>query len=590
MTEIEKTNICCLDLTKECIDYLKSLDLNVYEGSLGSVYSINWGRATYGAKTVLLDVNLPANLQEYHVFIHDMENPHNRDYNAEEHHIKEVDSANNRHLECRYPVNTLDLRPFGLNSIANSFRKNSIHKRIEILFVGCESVVTYQSNIVSGYDPETLGTYSNIEGWNLVSDKEKYGKRVQLENNDLSKFLFEGRLSNVRYYREFLLPTKYEDGERVADKNYISLLKNEDGGCVSYLYFNSDNFFKFVLPQVENKVGLLKDLFEKILFKYCSDYFPDVEARNWIYSDSYLLPEELNIQRKIESKREVLEKEIEKLEEEASTIQEKNKYLKQLLTETGGTLVAAVKLFLEWIGFEGVIDKDETLEEGKLKEEDLCFEYKGIHVLVEVKGINGTSTDSECSQIDKIVSRRMRQLRSTDVHGIYIVNNQKNIEPLKRQTPPFNETQIKDAKGQSRTMVYTAQLFSLYSDVDNGYISKEKARESFMEPGLANFHSELTSLGAPYDYFKKDTVVCLELNDVMVKVGDLLYYKDELDKLVGCRIENIEENNLSLESVANGKVGIKLDRKMPRNREMFVRNGTTEGRSDGMKLKDGVKK
>lgn len=587
MSEIEKTNICCLDLTKECIDYLKSLDLNVYEGSLGSVFCINWGHATYGVKTVLLDVDLPVNLQEYHVFIHDMENAHNKEYNAEDHHIKNIENIDKRHLECRYPVNKLDLRPFGLNRLASIFRENSTQKRIEIIFVGCENVVTYQSNNVSGYDPEILGEYSNIEGWNLVSGKEKYGKRVHLEVNELSKTLFEGQLNKVKYYREFLLPTEYEGEERVTDKHFMSLLNNENGGCVSYMYFYSDDFVKFVLPQVADKAGLLKDLFEKILFKYCSDYFPDVEARNWIHSDSYLLPEELDIQRKIESKREELEKEIEKLEEESTTIKEKNKFLKQLLTETGGTLVSAVKTFLEWIGFEGIIDKDEILEEGELKEEDLCFDYEGIHVLVEVKGINGTSTDSECSQIDKIVSRRMRQLKSTDVHGIYIVNNQKNIDPLKRQMPPFNETQIKDAKGQSRTMVYTAQLFSLYSDVDNGYISKEKARDCFMEPGLANFHSELTSLGKPYDYFKKDTIICLELNGVMVKVGDMLYYKDELDKLVGCKIESIEENNQFLDSANNSKVGIKLNRKVPRNRELYVRNGTTDGRNDETRQMDG---
>lgn len=572
MAEIEKTNICCLDLTKECIDYLKSLGLNVYEGSLGSVYNINWGRATYGVKTVLLDVDLPVNLQEYHVFIHDMKNPHNKEYKAEEHHVKNIENIDKRHLECRYPVNTLDLRPFGLNRLASIFRDNSTQKRIEIIFVGCENVVAYQSNNVSGYDPKIVGEYSNIEGWNLVSGKEKCGIRVKLEVNELSKALFEGRLNKVKYYREFLLPYEYEGEERVTDNHFVSLLNNEEGKCVSYLYFYSDDFFKFVLPQVEDKAGLLKDLFEKILFKYCSDYFPDVEARSWIHSDSYLLPEELDIQGKIESKREELVKEIEKLEEESAKIQERNKYLKQLLTETGCTLVSAVKTFLEWIGFEGIIDKDGTLVEGELKEEDLCFDYKGIHVLVEVKGINGTSTDSECSQIDKIVSRRMRQLKSTEIHGIYIVNNQKNIEPLKRQTPPFNDTQIKDAKGQSRTMVYTAQLFSLYSDVDNGYISREKSRECFMEPGLANFHSELTSLGKPYDYFKKDTVVCLELNDVMLKVGDILYYKDELDKLIGCKIESIEENKKPLEAVTNGRFGIQVDRKVPRGRELYMRN------------------
>ena len=37
MADIQKTNVCCLDLTKECIDYLQSMDLNVYDGTLARI-------------------------------------------------------------------------------------------------------------------------------------------------------------------------------------------------------------------------------------------------------------------------------------------------------------------------------------------------------------------------------------------------------------------------------------------------------------------------------------------------------------------------------------------------------------------------
>lgn len=119
MAEILKTNVCCLDLTQECLDYLKYLDLNVYEGTLGSVFSVKWGHTTYGGKPVLIDVDIPDNLHEYHVFIHDMENPHVREYKADEHYITHVENDDERHLECRWPVNTLDLRPFGTHRLAN---------------------------------------------------------------------------------------------------------------------------------------------------------------------------------------------------------------------------------------------------------------------------------------------------------------------------------------------------------------------------------------------------------------------------------------------------------------------------------------
>lgn len=570
MAEIQKTNICCLDVTQECIDYLKSLDLNVYDGSLGSVFSIPWGRNTYGSKTVKTDVNYPLNLHEFHVFIHDVENPHYKDYLITEHQITKVTSSDNKYLECRYPVNVVDLRPLGLAHLSNQFDQLSGHNRIEIIFVGHEEQVTYNTHDVSGRNSETIGPYSNIEDWHLTSGKEKYGQRVKVLENSISKILFEGRQNHLEYYRVFTLPIVIENKKPVTDKHYFSLLNNESGECISYMYYESKNFVQFVLPQVEDKAGLLKDLFDNVLFKIFSNYFPDIEASNWIRNESYLLPNELEIKNRISAKRDELEQEIKKLEEEETAIHEQNIHLKQLITETGDKLVKAVKTYLEWLGFENVIDKDETVEEGAILEEDLCLEYVGNHLILEVKGINGTSADTECSQVDKIVNRRMRQHDTTKVHGIYIVNNQKNVEPLKRTIPPFNDTQIQDAEGQSRTMIYTAQLFALYSDIENGYITKEAARNCFMEPGLANFHAGLTSLGVPYSYFKDDTVICLELNGIQVSVGDMLFYKDDLNRLVGCRVESMEENKQTIKTASSGKIGFNVGCKVPRNREIYI--------------------
>ena len=570
MAEIQKTNVCCLDLTQECVDYIKSLDLNVYEGSLGSVFSINWGHNTYRAtKPVLIDINIPVNLHEYHVFIHDMENPHVREYKIAEHHLKEINSEESRLIEFRQPVNTLDLRPFGTCRLASRFKEISGERRIEILFVGGEIVVDYYSNVINGSDSRNIGKISNIENWHLVSGKEKHGQRVKLEDNNLSKRLFDGRLNNTKYHRVFYLPTKVVADKQVTDEHFVSLLSNESGECVSYVYYCSDDYVKFVLPQVEDKVGLLEELFENCLFKIFSDYFPDVEARNWIYSETYLLPDEKEIEHRIENKRKEYEKAIADLKEQAKTIREEKGHLKRLLTESGSTLVTAVKSLLEWLGFENVIDKDDTLKGGELKEEDLCFEYEGNHIYMEVKGINGTSTDAECSQVDKVVNRRMRELKTTNVHGVYVVNHQKNIEPLKRKTPPFNETQIKDAENQSRTLVYTAQLFSLYFDIENGYITKEQARKTLLKPGLAQFHSHMHSLGVPYNYFKDDTVICLDLHNVQICVGDTLYFEDALQRLVGRKVVSIEQEKNSLDKTENGETGIMLDGKIPRNREIF---------------------
>lgn len=339
---------------------------------------------------------------------------------------------------------------------------------------------------------------------------------------------------------------------------------------MAYCYAANSDYVQFVLPQVEDKAGLLKILFEEVLFPLFSDYFPDIEARRWIHNSAYLLPEERQIQETISRKQEEYKKEIEDLEKQALTIGEKFNYLEQLITESGSQLVNAVKAYLEWLGFENVVDKDETVEEGGIKEEDLCFNYNGILVLVEVKGINGTSTDAECSQIDKIVNRRMRSRNNTNVQGVYIVNHQKNIEPIKRQIPPFNDTQVKDAESLSRTLMNTTQLFALYSDIENGYITKEEAREVFLQSGMASFRKKFSSLGVPYSYHQQDSVICLDLDGSMVSNGDTLFYNDALGRLVSVKVESLQQDNQTLKSASQGKTGIKTSQKIPRNREIFI--------------------
>ena len=71
--------------------------------------------------------------------------------------------------------------------------------------------------------------------------------------------------------------------------------------------------------------------------------------------------------------------------------------------------------------------------------------------------IGGTSKDEECSQIFKIKSRRMKELKRFDVFGLYIVNHQKHLPPLNRENPPFTENQIQDAINDERGLLTTWQ-------------------------------------------------------------------------------------------------------------------------------------
>lgn len=572
MAEIHNTNVCCIDLVADCIDYLKGLGLAVFEGSFGSVFTINWDNSYSHSRYVLSDVSLPENLHEYHVFIGDTNHPNHRKYVPNEHQVSNITDPEEKCLTCSRPINILDLRPYGTSELSKFFKNNHNHKRIEIVFLGAHNSVAYTSSVVEYMKSYPLGSFSNYDAWGLLYGDSKEGNRVVFEENRESRMLFDGKLNQVRYYYTFRRPYIGQGESREEDPHFLSLLRNEDGECISYLYCTNSGSVFCVLPQVDQKSSLLKSLFENIIFPICSEYFPDIEAKRWIHKSDYELPAEKAVREKIAAKREEYEKEIAALESEAVEAGKKNEFLKKILTSTGGQLVHAVKTYLEWLGFKDVIDKDETLLEGEIKEEDLDLKYNGQLVLLEVKGINGTSTDSECSQVNKIVLRRMKQLKTTDVHGVYIVNNQKNIEPLSRQVPPFNENQISDSENQDRTLIYTAQLFAVFSDIENGYITKEEVRECFLKPGLVDFHAGFESLGKPYDYFKDNTVICHNLMGNRISVGDTLYYKDPLQKLVGLKVLSIHQGKTSFDTVDEGKTGIMVDKIVPKGTEIFIKH------------------
>lgn len=576
MVEIQPTNVCCFDLQQDCVDYLKSLGLYVYEGSLGSSFTIDWGNTgRHISVPVLIDTSYPRNFQEYHVFIHDMSIVNERNYNLNEHNInRRVEDASQEYLECSPPITLYDLRPYGSHLMKKLFDLfGEDHKFISIVFASEFHSVEYHSNEVGYNIHKNVGKCGNFEAWALVDGKAQYGKRVRLvEGVKFSAVLFSEHLNETEYFRTFRHPANWVDGKFVPIDSFYPLLNDESGNCISYIYMHKDSGrIDFVLPQVKDKAKLLKVLFENLLFECFSEFFPDFEARKWIHNITYELPNEVIIRKKIEARKEDYEEEMKKLEADSESVRASNKHLKDMLVTSGEELVKAVKVFLEYLGFENVIDKDSTLKEGEIREEDLAFSCNGTNILMEVKGINGTSTDSECSQIDKVVLRRIRETKDANYHGIYVVNNQRNVEPLKRQVPPFNKIQVKDAENQGRTMAYTAQLFALFSDIENRYVRKESVRQRLMMPGLFDPHGDLISLGVPAKFYENQTVICFHLKDALIRKGDYVFYLDELQRMVGAEVQEIHLDGKSVESASSGDVSIKVSKSFPRSGEVFIK-------------------
>lgn len=573
-----KTRVLCVDMEQDIIDFLKSESLEVYNGSLGPIIDARNFESNWDVLPLKLDLNIPDNLHEYSVIIEDL-SAHREtityDYTKNDVKGKFYDAEDNFRCLClKRPQNIFDPVPFGAAFIANSLKYKEDFL-IKILFQAKRYEVGYYQMNSNYYRDEVFGRFSNYQYVNNFTLNAKCGDRIIVADNKLAKMLFVGLEEQISYVQTYFHSYHYDtDGiTRINNKNFLPLLTNGQGEIISYAYYEENKCITIMFPILLDKRLLLERLFKDFLYQTFSELFPMQKENSWLTNREYELPEILKLNRDKEEALRIYEESIAQKDKAIKDIREKYNYLFDMLTESGETLVNKVKRYLEWLGFDNVQSMDEEVKEGEDFQEDLQIHLDNNELLIiEVKGLHGTSKDNECSQISKIELRRIHERKYSNVHALYIVNNERGKEPLKRQIPPFTETQIKDAEFAHRAMAYTYQLFNLYFEIESGIISKEEARNALFQNGLVDFRSNFKSIGKPYDYFKNNKVACVELHDTILSVGDKVYFEDDRKRLNVVEIVNIQVNRQNTQTARDGKVGIEFNMKVPKGAVLLYKN------------------
>lgn len=572
-----RTRVLGINLSDEVYDFLEGEGMDVYHGSYGPKVDARKVDLDWNSLPIKLQWNLPDNIQEYCIVIEDMFHkevePYTHDKNNKDKAITE-DATDVMKLCLNRPQNMFDPVPLGCYMInaGLSIRKGMV---IKILFQDRIYQVAYFGKDTHHYDPKLLWKYTNYQYIENFCGKIMSGDRVKMVDNGLSHRLFEGLTSDISYVQTYEPPLMpgLNYGEKKPNENFYPLLTNLQGDVISYFFYNrASNSFTFMLPQVKDKKEVLNQLVNSVLYKHFSELFPLQTTHAWLSNSEYELPEVIRLEQdksEIEAKAKA---DIQQKDEEIKACHDKVDFLYGMLTDTGDDLVDDVVTYLKWLGFEDVKKADDDVEEDGLLQEDIQVRFNEKDILIlEVKGVHGTSTDNECSQIGKNILRRVHEHIYNNVYGLYIVNNEMGKEPLKRTLPPFNGTQIKDAENSYRGLAYTYQLFNLYFEIENNIITKEEARQSLLDYGLVNFRKSFNSLGKPYKYYKDNSIVCLDLHDTEIKVGDNLYFEDNRKRLQRCQILSIEQDKTSLHSAANGRTGIKLDTTVQKGAEILAK-------------------
>ena len=571
------TRVLSIDMGQEVVDFLRKENLETYDGTFGPFVDARNVDSYWDRLPIYLEHNLPNNLHEYSVVIEDLgferkTIPYDLGQIHKQKVIADTDSSF-KSLCLVNPINIFDPVPFCCFLLKSKFETKK-GKLIEIIFQAQKYEVRY-SGIRFSNNTHNIGVFSNYQNIVDFTQKSLSGDRVKLVNEyRLSEILFSGLENQLSYSQTFFHPSIPKNGSYDTEPNphFIPLLLNEQGDIISYVYIKNETL-TFVLPQIENKVVLLERLFTNCLYRNFSELFPLQTKNTWQTKKEYELPEIVQLCQEKEEARQIYENTIVQKDKSIAEIREKYDFLYSMLTESGEVLVKKVKQFLEWLGFENVVSMDETVKEGDDFQEDLQIHLAENELLIiEVKGLYGTSKDNECSQISKIELRRIHERKYSNVHSLYIVNNERGKEPLKRQMPPFTEAQIKDAEFAHRAMAYTYQLFNLYFEIETGIISKEEARKAFFQNGLVDFHTNFKSLGTPYNYFKNNKVACIELHDTILSVGDKVYFEDDRKRLNVVEIVNIQVDRQNTQTARDGKVGIEFNMKVPKGAVLLYKN------------------
>lgn len=354
----------------------------------------------------------------------------------------------------------------------------------------------------------------------------------------------------------------------MEDNNFIPLLLNNDGEIIAFYHAHSKGVV-LVFPCIKDKKSFLLELFNNYLSELFPNLFPYHGQFGWLDNGDYLLPGEAELI----DERDDIEKrymaEVGANEKSIETVKEHYSFLRDLISESGDKLVSAVEHYLKWLEFPSVLNLDETNPD--LLEEDIQVDCEDKFLVVEIKGVGGTSTDKDCSQVSKIRYRRAEQRNKFDVYGLYIVNHQRYMPPKTRNNPPFTENQIKDAVLDKRGLLTTYDLYNAYFLIESGVILKDEVRDCLFEYGLVELKPKnIVSLGVPQEYFSSGTVAIIVLNGVRLTEGMSLYVKKN-DQYSKVEIISLRVNNQDVDEAETGEVGVELNCPVKSKSEFFVK-------------------
>ncbi|RZF22781.1 hypothetical protein DAY19_03125 [Halobacteriovorax vibrionivorans] len=521
MNKIKYTHpkVLSIDCEEETSE-LEKAGFNVEHGSFGKPYNVS---VSSQYEPVKRSDNLPKDLREKEIIIIDTRGLH---------------SGSGDGLEKEFPDDELDWWAKCSNGyIDPKSRAMAIHsstfKDIYVnggIFIVFGSPRDLQDLIFAknSYGSLEINNKINYDNWGFLPLFSK--KNFNINYAFGTEIFPEDDFSENSILRKYLVDSTYsitiEPTYMIEENEYRSFANDKFGKSVSGVYHEpgSTKGHIFIFPEMKNKSGFLFEFISKILPEISPEVFDSNKGKSWKYSSDY----ENHTIVKLKDELTVLEtnylENIAKIKDSIAQERQEYKFLRDLITETGDTLVSAVHETLEHLGFKDVVDTDKELEstgETSVRHEDLQIKDSSPLLLVEVKGITGLPSDEDALAANKYVAVRMRSLGRTDINSLAIINHQRKIECLNRENENvFRKEILLNAEAHNLGLLTTWDLFRIYKSFQINDWSHEYIKGSFYKSGrISAIPQDYKFLGKVVKNWKKSNSFGLKCEIEGLEVG-----------------------------------------------------------------------
>jgi len=321
--------------------------------------------------------------------------------------------------------------------------------------------------------------------WDLLSDlgylsvTADTGEEMYAPDNDVAKGFALDRYFADGQFQCVIQPSGMLNGR------WATLAVSKFGLPVAGAIFpDSDQGPKgwvFILPPVDRAAELVAHLLDRVLPALAPRLFPDAEGSSWTRRPEYEVPRIAGLRSEIRAVEEASRQRVRELEELIEAERTPYGFLDDLLTASGAPLVEAVIQTLKLIGFADVHDVDAEAEaagDTGPRREDIRIMDARIPVLVEVKGITGMPSEEEAMQVAKYLRPRMKEWNTTDIHGLAVINHQRNLPALDREHERvFQDDVLVNAQDQDFTLLTTWDLYRLARSAITHHWSRSDVEE-----------------------------------------------------------------------------------------------------------------